>query len=1079
MRSEVGISSPLTELKEQDVQFTDIFNLQEIQHMQDLFSKSTGVASLITLPNGQAITRASNFCKMCALVRTSEKGLTNCMKSDAYIGTLNPCGVVIQQCLSSGLWDASVGINIDGKHIASWLIGQVRSVGVDIQKIINYADEIGVDKGKYRQALDEVPIMTIDKFQDIANMLAVFANELTEKAYVNYQLKKNIEEQERVNELLHKSEESLSITLNSIGDAVITTDTDGNIVTMNPIAEAMSGWRLCDAIGKPLKMVFRIINSNTNEPIENLVEKVIRTGKIIGLANHAILISKDGQRLHISDSAAPIRNKDRVICGVVLVFSDVTEKYEADEAIRKSEIKYRGLLNNLNSGVVVHAPDTSIMLSNPQASVLLGLSAEQLEGIEAIDPVWKFLDEYENPLPLDEYPVNRIIQSQTHIKDQLMGVFRPDKKDIVWVNVNGFPVFNSRNEITQIIISFDDVTTQKINSDKLNEKEKFLIQTQFIARMGSYVLDIRTGQWASSEMLDMIFGIDSNHDNSVDGWLSVIHPDWREMMSGYFKNEVIGEKKRFDKEYKIVRKSDFEERWVHGMGELIFDKNGNPIKLIGTIQDITDRKSIEENLRIKEEKYRNIFENIQDVFYQVDMNGKIFEVSPSAKFFPDFFDSTALTQDVNDLYANTEDRTKFMEMISKEGEVKDFELDLIGRTGALKHVSINAKLMKDEFGNPTHINGAIRDITKRKNAQNALLESEKFLKEIQSIAQIGNWSIDLKSGRLTSSEILDNIFGFDSMTDKTIKTINAIIHPDWNKVVSEYFLNVVIRNNTKFDTKFKIIRLSDKSERWVHGIGELKLDENNQPNIMIGTIQDITKRKKAKEALQASQEELKKYAAHLQSVREEERNILAREIHDDLGQILIAMKIDLGLLKQNVLKTVAEDEYENVKIRFDELNGIVDSTLMSARRIMTDLRPEVLDMLGFTDTVKQHLNSFQLRHKIQCSFENYTSKLTLNSEQSVALFRIVQEAMNNVAKHSRATQAKVLLTQTNDSLSLKIEDNGVGFDQNERKKTESYGLIGIRERVFLLDGKLDISSTKGQGTLINITMPYLCDFNYN
>ena len=87
--------------------------------------------------------------------------------------------------------------------------------------------------------------------------------------------------------------------------------------------------------------------------------------------------------------------------------------------------------------------------------------------------------------------------------------------------------------------------------------------------------------------------------------------------------------------------------------------------------------------------------------------------------------------------------------------------------------------------------------------------------------------------------------------------------------------------------------------------------------------------------------------------------------------------------------------------------------------------------------------------------------------------------MNNVAKHSRATQAKVLLTQTNDSLSLKIEDNGVGFDQNERKKTESYGLIGIRERVFLLDGKLDISSTKGQGTLINITMPYLCDFNYN
>ena len=146
---------------------------------------------------------------------------------------------------------------------------------------------------------------------------------------------------------------------------------------------------------------------------------------------------------------------------------------------------------------------------------------------------------------------------------------------------------------------------------------------------------------------------------------------------------------------------------------------------------------------------------------------------------------------------------------------------------------------------------------------------------------------------------------------------------------------------------------------------------------------------------------------------------------------------------------------------------------------MTDLRPEVLDMLGFTDTVKQHLNNFQQRHKIQCSFENDTSNLSLNSDQSVALFRIVQEAMNNVAKHSRATEAKVLLTQTEESISLKIEDNGVGFDQNEKKKTESYGLIGIRERVFLLDGELNISSTKGNGTLINITMPYMNDLNYN
>ena len=109
-------------------------------------------------------------------------------------------------------------------------------------------------------------------------------------------------------------------------------------------------------------------------------------------------------------------------------------------------------------------------------------------------------------------------------------------------------------------------------------------------------------------------------------------------------------------------------------------------------------------------------------------------------------------------------------------------------------------------------------------------------------------------------------------------------------------------------------------------------------------------------------------------------------------------------------------------------------------------------MLGFTETVKQHLTSFQQRNKIECVFENHTSKLKLNSDQSVALFRIVQEALNNVAKHSRASRTKVVLEQVDDKLSLQINDNGIGFEQNANVHSDSYGLIGMRERVFLLDG---------------------------
>jgi signal transduction histidine kinase len=256
--------------------------------------------------------------------------------------------------------------------------------------------------------------------------------------------------------------------------------------------------------------------------------------------------------------------------------------------------------------------------------------------------------------------------------------------------------------------------------------------------------------------------------------------------------------------------------------------------------------------------------------------------------------------------------------------------------------------------------------------------------------------------------------------------------------------------------------------RWIHAIGELKPLEN----ILFGTVQDITDRKVSAEALRNSQEELKKFAAHLQNVREEERNLLAREIHDDLGQILIAMKIDMGMLKNSVFK-IAENEKSDLRTKFDNLQIMIDNTLKSARRIMTDLRPEVLDMLGFTDTLKQHLENFQQRYNINCKFKNSTLNLQLNSQQSVALFRIVQEALNNVVKHSSATKVEVTLNIKENKLTLEVIDNGIGFDKNNKKNNDSYGLMGMKERIYLLEGELIIDSKKDSGTAVKVIMPYL------
>ncbi|MEI8245915.1 MAG: PocR ligand-binding domain-containing protein, partial [Lentisphaerota bacterium] len=151
------------------IRFSDIFKLDEIQRLQDLFSDASGVASIITHPDGTPITRPSNFCRLCNdIIRKTEKGCANCFKSDAILGRYNASGPVVQPCLSGGLWDAGASITVGGKHIANWLIGQVRNAKLDEQRMIKYADEIGADREEFMKALHEVPVMQVEKFNKVA-----------------------------------------------------------------------------------------------------------------------------------------------------------------------------------------------------------------------------------------------------------------------------------------------------------------------------------------------------------------------------------------------------------------------------------------------------------------------------------------------------------------------------------------------------------------------------------------------------------------------------------------------------------------------------------------------------------------------------------------------------------------------------------------------------------------------------------------------------------------------------------------------------------------------------------------------
>ena len=233
----------------------------------------------------------------------------------------------IRRC-TSGLVDGATPIIIRGAHVANLATGQILFEKPDVAWFRKQGQAYGYDIEAYLTALSKVPVVTEDAFKKALKFLSEMSVMLAEQGLATLQNRDILQ-------AVRKSEEYLRITLNSIGDAVISTDDVGKVTHMNPVAETLTGWRATEACGEDVRTVLNIVNANTREPAENPIDKVLKLGKIVGLANHTVLISKDTTEYQIADSAAPITNSEGHISGVVLVFRDVTEKYKMEEALEK------------------------------------------------------------------------------------------------------------------------------------------------------------------------------------------------------------------------------------------------------------------------------------------------------------------------------------------------------------------------------------------------------------------------------------------------------------------------------------------------------------------------------------------------------------------------------------------------------------------------------------------------------------------------------------------------------------------------------------------------------------------------
>jgi PAS domain S-box-containing protein len=391
------------------------------------------------------------------------------------------------------------------------------------------------------------------------------------------------------------------------------------------------------------------------------------------------------------------------------------------------------------------------------------------------------------------------------------------------------------------------------------------------------------------------------------------------------------------------------------------------------------------------------------------------------------------------------------------GESLRFDTTVRRVVGGFLHIDAAFAPLRDPSGAITHVLGSGVDVTARHQAEDALIKSEARLAEAQRIAHLGSWEWDIRNDVVTWSDELFAVYGVDRAAfNGTYDAFLSCVHPadlEFTKGV----IAAAMERGTPFNFEHRLVR-RDGTVGMVHSRGEVVCDADGRPLRMVGSALDVTE-------IWESRQQLRALAARLDAIREDERRTLSREIHDRVGQDLTALKLDLSSLRTRL---PADPELAK---RMARMEALIDDTLATARRVAADLRPVLLEDLGLAAAIEGQARDFQVRTGIPWAVAAPTDLPPLDDAAALALYRILQEALTNVARHAQARQVKIALVVAGPELLLTVEDDGRGITSADLGRATSIGLLGMRERALVVGGTVTIGPRPSGGTTVTARVP--------
>nr|WP_233217209.1 PAS domain-containing protein [Trinickia dabaoshanensis] len=358
------------------------------------------------------------------------------------------------------------------------------------------------------------------------------------------------------------------------------------------------------------------------------------------------------------------------------------------------------------------------------------------------------------------------------------------------------------------------------------------------------------------------------------------------------------------------------------------------------------------------------------------------------------------------------------------------------------------------------------ELRHREAAEQALAASEERFQLAVSGATAGLWDWNPQTDEIYFSPHFKRIMGYEDreLPNERRAHLDAI-HPDNIGRVTES-LNAHLAHRSAYNVEYRV-RTKSGDFRWIESRGQALWNESGEPYRMVGWITDITDRKRDEEALRISREELRRLSAHIQHIREEEKARIARELHDDLGQQLTALKMTVTLIELNLNGAVPPLSGGEVRGMYPMIDQLIDSV----RRIAADLRPVMLDDLGLIPAIEWLIKEFSARYHIPVIRHIDENEIAFNRECRIEVFRMVQEALTNVARHSGATEVTLDILRDDPYCIVRIVDNGRGATCNATPGRHSFGLLGMRERAALLGGEIQIHTSPAAGFALTAILP--------